>query len=248
MTSPTHPIEVEDLVVGYGRRRPVLTGASLALPAGRTTVLLGRNAAGKTTLLRTLMGMLAPTRGRLTVLGMDPMRRRDDVCERVGFVPDKPDVYPFMRLREVASMLAIHHPRWEHERFDAMVDRFDLDPLQRFGAFSKGQGMKAMIALALAIDPELLLMDEPFGGLDPVARDEVLDEMLGALGERARTVLVSTHETEIAARIGDHLVVLAAGRLGPVQDMQTVLHAPSGPRGPEALGALLAAGAEGEVA
>ena len=72
--------------------------------------------------------------------------------------------------------------------------------------------------------------------------------MLGALGERQRTVLVSTHETEIAARIGDHLVVLAAGRLGPVQDMETVLHAPSGPRGADALGALLAAGVEGDVA
>jgi len=108
--------------------------------------------------------------------------------------------------------------------------------------------MKAMIALALATDPSLLLLDEPFGGLDPVARDEVLDEMIGALGERPRAVLVSTHETEIAARIGDHLVVLAEGRLSPVQSMEAVLHAPSGPRGAAALGALLASSVEGGVA
>ena len=247
MSQGNHPIEVEDLVVGYGKKR-VLTGASVKLPEGRTTVLLGRNAAGKTTLLRTLMGLLAPQRGRSSVLGLDPMTQRNALCEQVGFVPDRPDVFPQMRLGEAASMLALHHPRWEHPRFDAMVARFGLDRTQRFGEFSKGQGMKAMIALALAIDPEVLLMDEPFGGLDPVARDEVLDEMLGALGERQRTVLVSTHETEIAARIGDHLVVLAAGRLGPVQDMETVLHAPSGPRGADALGALLAAGVEGDVA
>ena len=247
MTAATDPIEVDGLVVGYGRK-PVLTGANLQLPEGKTTVLLGRNAAGKTTLLRTLMGLLAPTRGRMRVLGMDPLRQRSALAGQVGYVPDHPDVWPQMRLGEAARILALHHPRWEHARFDALVGRFDLDRTQRFGSFSKGQGMKAMIALALAIDPVLLLLDEPFGGLDPVARDEVLDEMLGALGERPRTVFVSTHETEIAARIGDHLVVLAAGRLGPVQDMERVLHAPSGPRGADALGALLAAGLEGGAA
>lgn len=247
MSNATYPIEVEGLVVGYGKA-PVLTGADLQLPEGKTTVLLGRNAAGKTTLLRTLMGLLAPSRGRTRVLGLDPLRQGSALAERVGYVPDSPDVWPHMRLGEVARILALHHPRWEHPRFDAMLGRFDLDRARRFGELSKGQGMKAMIALALAIDPSLLLLDEPFGGLDPVARDEVLDEMIGALGERPRTVLVSTHETEIAARIGDCLVVLADGRLGPVQSMESVLHAPSGPRGAEALGALLAAGVEGGVA
>jgi len=247
MSETTHPIQVEGLVVGYGRR-PVLTGADLQLPAGKTTVLLGRNAAGKTTLLRTLMGLLAPNRGRLRVLGLDPTRQRSALAERVGFVPDRPDIWPHMRVREAARLLALHHPRWEAARCDAMLGRFRVDRGQRFGQLSKGQGTKAMIALALAIDPALLLLDEPFGGLDPVARDEVLDEMIAALGEHPRSVLVSTHETEIAARIGDQLVVLAAGRLGPVEPMESVLHAPSGPRGADALAALLAASPAGGVA
>lgn len=247
MSEQAHPIQVDGLVVGYPKT-PVLTGADLVLPEGETTVLLGRNGAGKTTLLKTLMGLLAPDRGSLRVLGHDPIRERRAVNERVGYVPDRPDLWPHMRVGEAVRILGAHHPRWEHARVDAMLGRFGIDRGKRFGDLSKGQGMKAMIALALAIDPELLLLDEPFGGLDPVARDEVLDEMIGALGERERTVLVSTHETEIAARIGDHLVVLAAGRLGPVQAMESVLHAPSGPLGPDALSALLAAQTEGGAA
>ncbi len=243
MTDQDHPVEVQGLVVGYGKAN-VLRGVDLQLPANKTTVLLGRNGSGKTTLLRTLMGLLATRAGAIKILGLDPRRERSRVAEQVGYVPDRPDLWPSMRVAAAARLIGAHHTRWAQGRFEEVLARFGVEPRQRVGSLSKGQGMKAMIAIALAIDPPLLLLDEPFGGLDPVARDEVLDEMIGALGERPRTLLLSTHETGIAARIGDHLVVLADGRLSPVQSMEAILHAPEGPRGADALGALLMAGVE----
>lgn len=221
-----------------------LTGLDLALPHGATTVLLGRNGSGKTTLLSTLIGLLRPIAGGMRVLGLDPLRKSAEVLERVGFVPDRPDAWPAMRLGEAAALSRAHQPRWDEQRFMQMLARFEVLPTMRFREMSRGQGMKASIALALATDPELLLLDEPFGGLDPAARDEVLDAMIGALGERPRTVFVSTHETEIAARIGEHVVVLKDGRAAPVRPMEEIVHAAEGPRGAAALGALLTSAPE----
>lgn len=247
MNETSAPVQVRDLVVGYGSTR-VLTGAALTLPADATTVLLGRNGAGKTTLLRTLMGQLQPDSGTVHVLGRDAIVQHDAVCERVGYVPDRPDAWPNRRLSDVAALHAVHHPRWQPLAFTAALERFEISRDMRFRAMSKGQGMKAMIALALATDPSLLLLDEPFGGLDPVARLEVLDEVIGALDSgRRRTVFMSTHETEIAARIGEHLVILADGKLGSLRPMESVLGASKG-RGADALGELLASTGKEESA
>jgi ABC-2 type transport system ATP-binding protein len=205
-------IEVEGLAFRYGRA-PLLTGLSLSVPTGQTTALLGRNGAGKSTLLKLLMALLRPQEGRVRLLGLDPLRDATAVHERVGYVPDKPDAWPWMRVPDLFTFLAAHHPRWDEARARDWCARLDVPMGTPFKALSRGQGMKAMLAVTLAPDPDVLLLDEPFGGLDPVAREEVLKGLVGALGERRRAVLVSTHELDLAVRLGDRVALLEQGRI-----------------------------------
>lgn len=212
-------LRLERVTFGY-RRAPVLCDISLAVPAGQTTVLLGRNGAGKSTLLRLCLGLLRPRAGQVRVLGLDPVRDAFEVCTRVGYVPDRPDAWSWMRVPDLFRYLAVHQPRWDAGRAREWAARLEVSLDRPFRALSRGEGMKAMLVAALAPDPDLLLLDEPFGGLDPVARDEVVRALVGALGERRRTVLVSTHELDLAARLGDRVAILEDGQIreeGPLE-------------------------------
>ncbi len=221
MTTGRSAIEAVDVRFRYGQA-PLLEGLSLSVPTGETTALLGRNGVGKSTLLKLLMGLLKPRHGTLRVLGLDPLRDARDLQALVGYVPDRPDAWPWMRVPELFRFFAVHHPRWNAERARAWTERLGV-PLDRsFRQLSRGEGMKTMLAAALAPDPEVLLLDEPFGGLDPVAREEMLRALVGALGERRRTVLVSTHELDLAARLGDRVAILEAGVIrteGPLSEV-----------------------------
>jgi ABC-2 type transport system ATP-binding protein len=177
------------------------------------TVLLGANGAGKSTLLRCALGVLKPVGGSLEVGGLDPTREPKRVREVVGFVPDVPDVYPWMAVRDLFRFLAPHYPTWSETRARSLVETLSVPTNVPFRALSRGQGMKAMLAAALAPDPEVLLLDEPFAGLDPMVRDEVLRGVLGELRDGRRTVVCATHELDAAARVADRVAVLAGGRI-----------------------------------
>lgn len=171
---PADPaLEFGDLVAGYGRRA-VLRGVTLAVPRGATTVLLGANGEGKTTLLRAALGLVAVRRGRIRVAGLDPCARPDDVRRRVGYVPATPDVYGWMRVPDLFRYLEAHYRTWSAARAAALVEALAVPTDVPFCRLSRGQGMKAMLAAALAPEPDVLLLDEPFAGLDPLVRDEVL--------------------------------------------------------------------------
>ena len=231
----------------YGRK-PVLADLTLDVPAGQTTVLLGRNGAGKSTLLKLAMGLLAPDAGTVRVLGLDPVREARDLQPRVGYLADRPDAWPWMRYRDLCRFLAAHHPRWDEARATAWAARLEV-PLDRsLRAMSRGEGMKAMLAAALAPDPDVLLLDEPVGGLDPVVRDEVVRALVGALGERRRTVLAATHELDLAARLGDRVAILEGASIREDGHMEAVIER-GGSGGAESLRArLLPAAHEGRFA
>ena len=216
------PIQTEGVAVRFGRN-PVLEAVDLQVERGTTTVLLGPNGAGKSTLLRVLLGVVKPISGRVRVAGLDPLRRRNRLLRGVGYVPDKPDVHPWMRVRDLFRFLRPHYPAWDDRRAAAICEQLSV-PLDRaFAKLSRGEGMKAMLAAALAPNPPVLLLDEPFGGLDPLIREEVLRNVIGALGaQEGCTVLVATHDLEIAARVADRVAVLANGRIrreGPVDEI-----------------------------
>ena len=210
MNGPIPAIQFHDVRFRYGRKA-VLAGASLRVPRGSTTVLLGANGEGKTTMLRLCLGVLKPRAGDVRVLGRDPIRDARRVREHVGYVPDKPDVYPWMTAPDLFRFLKPHYPTWSDREAHEVAERLDVPMKTKFRAMSRGQGMKAMLAAALGHDPDVLLLDEPFGGLDPLVREEVLRSVVSAMGGRQRTVLLVTHDLDVAARIADRVAVLADG-------------------------------------
>jgi ABC-2 type transport system ATP-binding protein len=211
---------IRGLGVRFGRN-VVLDDVDLEVTEGTTTVLLGPNGAGKSTLLRTCLGAVKRFAGVVDVAGQDPARKPHRVREAVGYVPDMPDVYGWMTVRDLFAYLRPHYRSWDDEEATAQAKRLDVPMGTPFRKMSRGQGMKAMLAAALAPKPRVLLLDEPFGGLDPLIREEVLRNVIGAIGAE-RTVLVATHDLEVAARVADRVAMLANGKIrreGPVDEL-----------------------------
>lgn len=236
--SDIHPIQCADVRVRFGKNE-VLRGASLTVPRGATTVLLGANGEGKSTLLRVLLGVLKPRAGDVRLLGRDPARRGRVVKQRVGYVPDSPDVYPWMKVREYFRFLAPFYPTFDRAHADDLAARLDVPLETKFKHLSRGQGMKAMLAGALAHRPEVLLLDEPFGGLDPLVREQVLVGMIDAMGEEPRSVLLTTHDLDVASRIADRIAFLSGGRIAAEGPAGEVARSEAG-ASPESLRRVLA--------
>jgi ABC-2 type transport system ATP-binding protein len=216
-------LDIQGLQLAFGRNKQVLKGLDLQLAPGKVTVLLGANGAGKSTLMRVLLGVLRPDQGTVRMFGKDPLRAHKQVMQRVGYVPDVPDVYPWMKPRDLYYFLQPQYPTWNAAVCQELCQRLDVPLQTKFKALSRGQGMKAMLVAALAPEPQLLLLDEPFAGLDPLVREEVLQGVVEALCFGERTVLCATHELEIAARIADRVAVLSDGRIVKHGDLAEVL-------------------------
>ena len=207
-----NPVVVEGLTHRF-KKEAALSDVSFALPPGTITVLLGENGAGKSTLLKLLLGLLKPTEGRVHVLGEDPVTKGRFVRERTGFVPDAPDAPKWMTPRELYRFLDPQYPRWDAELVARLVERFSLPADTPLKSLSRGQAAKAMLVAALAPRPDVLLFDEAFSGLDPVARKELLSGFLEELRLEEVCVLLATHDLELAARVADRILVLAGGRI-----------------------------------
>ena len=238
-------ISLDGVVRSFGKT-PVLEGVRLDVPAGTTTVLLGANGAGKTTLLRVCAGLLEAHAGTVRVLGLDPARDRRALSERIAFVPDRPDAWGFMTARDLARFLRSHHPRWNQGVADSLFAELRVPTDRPLGKMSRGEAAKAMFAASLGHEPEVLLLDEPFGGLDPLVHDEVLAGMVGALGSGARTVLIATHDLDVAARVGDRVAVLAGGKIARDLPMDVAVGDERTRARREALKGVLNAAARGE--
>lgn len=200
--------------------REVLAGVDLALPAGTVTVLLGANGAGKSTLLRLLLGLERADAGELCVAGLDPYRSAGEVRRRVGYVPDQPDVYDWMSPKELYGFLAPQYPRWSRELEERLVARLAVPRTTRFAALSRGEAAKAMLVAALAPQPDLYLLDEAFGGLDALVRDEMLAVFVEEAQLAHRAALVVTRELDVAARLADRVAVLNEGRITVSADLE----------------------------
>lgn len=214
-------LRVQGVSARYGRQQ-VLNEVSFELPASSIMVLLGPNGAGKSTLLRLILGLHEAREGRVLVTGLDVAREASAVRRRVGFVPDKPDAYPWMRLDELFRFLKPQYPSWSDERALRLAEEMQVPLRRKFQDLSRGQGTKAMLAAALAIEPALLILDEPFGPLDPAARDELVRGLLGGIAAKGCGVLIATHDLHMAARIADRVVMLGEGVVrasGPIEEV-----------------------------
>jgi ABC-2 type transport system ATP-binding protein len=204
------------------RRKQVLEGIDLALEPGTVTVLLGENGAGKSTLLRLAHGLLLPNAGRVRVCGLDPARAGRKARELVGYVPDRPDAPRWMRTRELYRFLGAQYPTWDARVAERMAERLRVPLDARFADMSLGQATKAQLVAAMAHGPRLLLLDEPFSGLDAASREELLRAFLEELEPAGRAVLVATHDLGVAARVADRVLVLEGGRIAREEAMEDV--------------------------
>lgn len=200
-----------------------LSDVSFTAPAGRVTALVGTNGAGKTTVLRSLVGALRPQRGRIEVLGSEVGPAEAACPAGVAVVPDAPVHPPDTTADDVVRLHRKLRDPFDVRGFGRRLRRHGIDPGAGISALSAGQATRAALAEALSLDPTLLLLDEPMARLDPLARREVLDELRDHLaGGQERSILLSTHDLDGMDRFVDHLVVLHAGRTvleGDIDDL-----------------------------
>jgi ABC-2 type transport system ATP-binding protein len=205
-------IETEKLTRRFGRREAV-HDLNLTVPAGSVTALLGPNGAGKTTTLKLLMNLLPPTAGVARVLGVDSRRLGERELAQIGYVSENQQLPVWMTVRQFINYCRPFYPTWDRELEATLLRQFDLPEGRKLSQLSRGMLMKAALLSSLAYRPKLLVLDEPFSGLDPLVRDEFIRGVLevSALGEW--TVLVSSHDIEEVERLADRVAMLDAGRL-----------------------------------
>ena len=192
----------------YFGQKCAVDHVSFAVPRGTVTALLGRNGSGKTTLMRMLLGMLEPTRGSSTILGHDSANIPPAVRGRIGYVAEGHPLYGWMSIGRLAKHQAAIYPHWNWDTYHRIIDHFQLDEKAKSGRLSRGQTAGVALAVALAPEPELLVLDDPSLGLDPVARRAILEVIVDLCGGGECTVLLSTHELQDVERIADRVLVL----------------------------------------
>ena len=197
----------------YFNAKPVVRDLSLSVATGKVTALLGLNGAGKTTTIRILMGLLSPTRGIATTLGVNATTMTPETRSRIGYLVEGHYLYPSMRVRECQTFQRAGYEAWNDKLFDEIVSHFAIDPAARVSTLSRGQRAGVSLALVLAPDPELLVLDDPSLGLDPVSRRALNETLIEFAAGGKRTVLLSTHMLDDVERIADHVAVMVGGRL-----------------------------------
>ena len=203
-------IDVHDLWKKFGRL-DVLRGCSFNVPEGSAYALIGANGAGKTTTIKALMNIIEPTRGRATVLGTDSRRIGPRELCRIGYVSENQDMPEKLTVSEYLAYLRPFYPAWDTELEASILRQLRLPDDRRIGHLSHGMRMKMALACALPFRPKLLVLDEPFSGLDPLVRDEFMEQLLRQAGEM--TVLISSHELAEIDGLATHVAFLDEGRL-----------------------------------
>ena len=214
-------VRVGEVSVRYGKRTAVDT-VTIDVRRGSVYALLGRNGAGKSSLVRCILGLQRPTRGTISILGDDAWAKRESLMDRVGVVPEDVDAPPEMRVREIAAFSSRLYSRWQQSMADERLSRFAIDPNARFGTLSKGQKKQVLLAFALAMSPEVLVLDDPTLGLDVVARKSLFDEVIAELADRGITVLVTTHDLAGIEGLADRVGILRDGKLVLDEEMESL--------------------------
>ena len=205
-------IVIDGLSKRFGKSAAV-DHLSLEVPRGTVFGFLGRNGAGKSTTIRILMNMLAPTAGRVEVLGLNPQKDELQIKQQVGYVSDNPVMYEWMKVREIAWFTGQFYERWNREKVEGLIERFGLDPEQKVKHLSRGMNAQLALALTLGHDPELLILDEPVSGLDVVVRQDFLESIIHAIHEEGRTVFLSSHLVHEVERVADRVAIIDQGKL-----------------------------------
>jgi len=212
-------IRTVDLSKRY-RKVAALDGLNLAVPEGSVFGLVGPNGAGKTTTLKTVMNIVKPDGGRAEILGVDSRRIGTEELARIGYVSENQEMPDWMTLEYLLAYLKPFYPTWEDERATQLVRQFDLPRDRKLRHLSRGMRMKAALASSLAYRPQLLVLDEPFSGLDPVMREDLIEGIIESAEET--TILVSSHDLAEIESFASHIGYLESGRLLFAEEMTSL--------------------------
>jgi ABC-2 type transport system ATP-binding protein len=216
-------IETHHLAHRYWRTEAV-HDLTLAVPTGSVFALLGPNGAGKTTTIKVLMNLLRPTAGSASVLGVDSRRLGEREFAQIGYVSENQKLPLWMTVRQLLDYCRPFYPTWDPALENRLLAQFDLPPDRKLKHLSRGMLMKAALLSTLAYRPKLLVLDEPFSGLDPLVREELVHGLLevSELGEWS--VFISSHEIEEVERLCDWIAVLDEGRLQFAESTEVLLN------------------------
>ncbi len=214
-------LHADQVTVRYGKR-VALDAVTLSVAPGSVYALLGRNGAGKSSLVRALLGQHRVDRGRVELFGEDAWKHRQRLMDRIGVVPEEADAPPEMRVRDLEWFWSRLYSRWNAQAFATRIARFGIDARSRFGELSKGQKKQVSLALALATSPELVLLDDPTLGLDVVARKSLFEEVIADMADRGLTVLITTHDLAGVESIADRVGILSGGHVVLDEEMETL--------------------------
>ena len=191
----------------------VVDSLNLRVPQGSVYGLLGRNGAGKTTIIKMLLGMVHPDCGRAEVLGEDCGRLRSETRARIAYLAERHPLYRWMTIGEAVRFARSLAPQWNDALLERILDHFELPLRKRIARLSNGQRAQVSLALAVAPDPELMILDDPTLGLDPVVRRDLLESLIQIIQRQGRTILFSSHILGDVERVADRIGVLVDGVL-----------------------------------
>jgi ABC-2 type transport system ATP-binding protein len=217
-----HAIETAGLTRRFGTLAAV-DGLDLTVPAGSVFALVGPNGAGKTTAIKLLMNLLAPTNGRASVLGTDSRALGVRELQRIGYVSENQQLPDWMSPAELLAYCRPFYTTWDDDFARRLQRALGLDTQAPLRTLSRGTRMKAALLASLAYRPELVVLDEPFSGLDPLVRDELVRALLEAPGERGWTVFLSSHDVDEVERLADWVGFMSAGRLVFAEPVESLL-------------------------
>src|SRR5215212_2400602 len=208
----TDVIVTERLTKYYGGR-PVVDSLNLRVPQGSVYGLLGRNGAGKSTAIKMLMGMVRADSGRATLLGEDAEMLSNTARARIAYLAEGHPLYGWMTFDDAVRFTRAFYPRWNDTLVDQILDHFELRRRQKFRRLSCGQRAQVSLALAVAPDPELLVLDDPTLGLDTVVRRDFLESLIQIIQRQGRTILFSSHILGDVERVADRIGIMVDGVL-----------------------------------
>ena len=215
-------ISVSQLTRRFGATT-ALDSVSVSFPRGAVYGLVGANGAGKTTLIRHILGLLRAQSGSVRVFGLDPIADPVAVLSRIGYLSEENDLPSWMRIDELIRYTSAFYPKWEDAYAEELRRTFALDAAAKIKDLSKGQKARAGLLIALAHRPELLVLDEPSSGLDPIVRRDILGAVIRTIAHEGRTVLFSSHLLEEVEEVADHVTMIAGGRIvlsAPLADIK----------------------------
>ena len=218
-------IETRELRKSF-KGQPALAGLNLKVPAGSIFGFLGRNGAGKTTTIKTLIGLLRSDSGDARVFGLTPGDSSEGILirKRIGYVAEDKELYPYMTVADVIRFTRSFYPRWRDDLEKRYLDLFALPPNRKIPALSKGNRSKLVLLLAICRGADLLILDEPSDGLDPVSVRDMLRELVALAGSEGTTIFFSSHHLEEVEQIADRICIIDRGvamAAGSLDDMKT---------------------------